>query len=183
MSYFKHFETVEYNGYETVNILNSVIARHEPIKNSALYYYYTLLDGEQAEDVSYKVYQDSGFGWLLYAINNIVDPYHDWLMSAQCLESFMSAKYGDDLYGVHHFENINTNKWCDGYDSTKYQALIDDNQPVPHNIQVISNREYEILSNEDKRNIKVISMDYVNDIQEDFEELMNERQEEIGIIK
>lgn len=175
MSYFKHFDRVNYNGQETVNILNSVIARYKPIKNSSLYYYYSLLDGEQAEDVCYKLYGDTRFWWILLTINNIVDPYHDWLMSARTLESFMESKYGDDLDGIHHFENLTTGRVSDGYDSATYQALLDDNQAIPHNIQAIGNREYEVIDNETKRNIKVISDIYIQDIQDDFEALMDSR--------
>lgn len=183
MAYFKHFDTIKYNGIDTVNIMNSVISRQQQISKSSYYYYYTLLDGEQPEDVSFKEYKDTGYWWILLAINNVVDPYHDWLMSSQCLESFMESKYGDGLYGIHHFESLESKKHIDGYHSAIYQALLDNDQPIPHNVQAISNREYEIQLNEEKRNIKVISSEYIRNIQDEFEKLMDERQETTGIIK
>lgn len=173
MAYFKYFEKVKYNGVDTVNIMNSILARYKPFKNSSLYYYYTLLDGEKAEDVSYKEYGYSKFTWILLAINNIVDPYHDWMLGSEELESYMDAKYGDELYGVHHFINVTTGKREDGYNSQKWQDLIDTNQELPLYIQPISNRDYEIALNEEKRNIKVISSKYIDKIQVEFENLMN----------
>jgi len=174
MAYFKYFENVKYNGVDTVNIMNSVLARYKPFKGSSLYYYYTLLDGEKAEDVSYKVYGYSKFTWILFAINNIVDPYHDWMLGSQELESFMESKYGDQLYGVHHFINVdNGGKREDGYNSDKWQARIDADEELPLYIQPISNRDYEITLNDEKRNIKVISDVYIDKIQLEFENLMN----------
>lgn len=175
MAYFKHFDRVLYNGQETVNILNSVIARYRPVRESSTFYYYTLLDGERPEDVCYKVYGNVDYWWILVTLNNIVDPYHDWFMAPRMLESYMADKYGEDLYGVHHFENLTTGRISDGYDSAIYQALLDAGDEVPHNIQAISNVDYETIENEKKRNIKVISELYIQDIQDDYENLMNER--------
>jgi len=176
MGYFEHFERVKYNNVDTVNIMNSVIARYKPFRSTSLFYFYTLLDGEKVEDVSYKIYETIQYWWIILAINNIIDPYHDWMMGSQELESFMEGKYGDDLYGVHHFINVdNDGRTEDGYNSQKWQNLIDNGQELPLHIQPISNREYEIIENEKNRNVKVISIDYIDDIQRDFEELMNNR--------
>ena len=175
MSYFNHFDRVQYNGQETVNILNSVIARYRAIRESSLYYYYTLLDGEMPEDVSYKMYGNVKYWWILVMINNVVDPYHDWLMSPRTLESFAHDKYGDDVLKVHHFENLTTNRNSDGYDSVIYQTLLDNGDEVPHNIQAVSNMEYETIENEKNRSIKVISEMYIQDIQDNFEDLMDDR--------
>ena len=176
MSYFKHFERVKYNGIDTVNILNSVITRYRSIKNTSLYYYYTLLDGERPEQTSYKVYSgNTEYWWLILAINNIVDPYHDWLMSSHEMEGFLKSKYGDDLDSVHHFENITDDSIEDGYNSTKWQAMLDNGEELPHDIRPVSNSEYEILLNERKRNIKIISERYIDDIQREFIDLMNRR--------
>ncbi len=176
MSYFEHFEKIKYNGIDTVNIMNSVLARYHPFKNSSLYYLYTLLDGEKAEDVSYNAYKTTEYWWILLAINNIVDPYHDWMMGSQELEAFMEGKYGDDLYGVHHFIDVdNDGRTEDGYSSAKWQELIDNDLELPVHIQPISNRDYEIRENEKNRNVKVISIEYIDNVQRDFEELMNNR--------
>ena len=173
MSYYKHFDKIQYNGQETVNILNSVIARYRPIRESSLYYYYTLLDGEKPEEVSYKVYKNTRYWWIIVMLNNIIDPYHDWLMAPRTLDAYAKEKYGEvDMWKVHHFENLTTGRKSDGYDSDIYQALLDAGDEVPHNIQAISNMDYETIENEKKRNIKVISDVYIQDIQDNFEELM-----------
>jgi len=175
MAYFKHFDLIKYNGVDTVNILNSIIARYRSFRTSSLYYYYTLLDGEKAEDVCYRIYENTEYHWIILAINNIVDPYHDWMMGSQELEAFMESKYGDDLYDVHHFIDVTDGSTEDGYHSTKWQERLDNNEQLPHDIRPITNREYEITENETKRNVKVISHKFIDGIQREFEELMTAR--------
>lgn len=179
MAYYKYFDKILYNDYETVNIMNSVIGRYKNLENSTLYYYHDVLDGERPEDISYQAYNgDSGFWWLIIMVNNVVDPYHDWLMGSEMLEAFINSKYGDNTYAVHHFENLTTGKRSDGYDSQKYQELLDNDEALPHNIHPVGNREYEIIKNEEKRSVKVISQEYIYDIVEEFEALMDK---DIGI--
>lgn len=180
-TFFTHFDKVQYDpdniGYsEAVNIMNSVTMNYSPIKDTTLYFYYSLTDGEKPEDVAYKFYKTTKYHWTITLLNDIINPYYDWLLSSIELESYMQDKYGDDLYSAHHFESITPSERIDDYDELQYREMIASDIDLPVNITAISNRYYEIGMNEEKRQIKVISPEYIRDIVIQFEDLMNKRQ-------
>lgn len=178
MTFFKRFDNINYDPdnigkRNAVNITNSLVMKYSPIKDTTLYFNYTIQDGEKPEDVSYKHYGTSQYHWILVLINDVVDQYYDWLLSAKELESYMEDKYGDDLYDVHHFTNLTTGKRVDEFDELGYREDIDNEIALPVYIHPVSNREYEIGKNEEKRLIKVISPNYINDVITQFEEIMD----------
>ena len=175
MGYFNNFEIVNYNGRDTVNIMNSVLTRYKPIRKTELFYYHTVRDGETPETISYDEYGTTEFWWIILAVNKIVDPFHDWLMSSYMLDKHLHSIYGDSLDGIHHYQDLISEKRCDGYDSDKYQALLDAGEPIPHDIKPVSNEEYAVELNEEKRKVKIIAPEYIQDIQDNFEEIMDER--------
>lgn len=173
MAFFKEFPIIKYQGKKAVDILTAILPRYSPIKDTTLYFYYDLQDGERPEDVSYQFYKTTEHHWILILLNNVIDPFYDWLLSQYDLEKYMRDKYGDGLNDVHHFIDLNTGKQVDDLDDLKYREMIDNGQPLPHYISPISNRDYEIEKNEEKRRIKVIAPQYINDVIKQFEDEMS----------
>jgi hypothetical protein len=177
--FFDRFSKVQYDPnlighHNAVNILNSVMMKYSPIKDTTLYFYHSIIDGEKPEDVAYKHYKTTKYYWTIILLNDIINPYYDWMLSATELESHMEDKYGDVLYSAHHFLNLLTDKRIDEYDELQYREMIENDEALPVHISPISNRIYEIELNEEKRQVKVISPKHIRDIIYQFDKLMSD---------
>lgn len=178
MSYFTHFDDIFYNAdkqtfNQAVNILNSVAMKYSPIKDTTLYFYHSIQDGEKPEDISYRFYETTEYHWLIILLNNVVNPYYDWLLDSHEMESHLAQKYGDDQYKIHHFENLTTGRWVDEFDSIAFQDMVDNDIDLPFDISPVSIVAYEGMMNEEKREIRVIDARYIDDIIKQFEDLMS----------
>jgi hypothetical protein len=167
---------MRYENTQIVNILTSVIPRYSPIKNTTLYFFHQVQDGEKPEDVSYKYYKTTEYHWLILLLNNVVDPYYDWLLSARELQAYMENKYGSNLDSVHHFIDLRTNQETDQFDFVKYKEMLDNNIQLPYYISPISNSQHEIDRNEEKRSVKVVAPVYILDVVKQFEDEMNKNE-------
>lgn len=146
-----------------------IFRRVHPISkfvDSTLLEFYELKDGERPEHVSFELYKNVEFYWTILLINDVIDPYHDWLMSAEDLRNFVIQKYGSQsrLDDPHHYVYADTSIRVD-YDHTRVTG----GQIVP-----VTNYEHEIAENEKKRNIYVLSQNHVNDFAAQFRTLIRE---------
>lgn len=175
--YFEKFGRInykpdtQYSSQTVVNIFNSVIAQFEPVYNTFLYYYYDVIEGERPEDVAYKAYGDSSLNWIVILLNNVVNPYYDWVLTQQELESMVDDKY-DDPNGIHHFIDLTTDKRSDDYQFKINIDYFNTNGVYPANQSPVTNKEYEEELNRDKRSIRLLNKKYVPDFVRQFTRLM-----------
>lgn len=124
-------------------------------KNAALFYYIQVQDGQTPEDIAYKYYGSEELYWIVLLMNDMVDPFYDWVLSDSELIQYVYNKYGEDkLYAVHHHEatassDLDKGTWVN--QGTVFSA------PV-------TNLEYESELNERKRKIKLLNPAYVQQI-------------------
>jgi Base plate wedge protein 53 len=153
--------------------------RDDIFKEDTLYTEYYIQNGERPENVSYKVYGDEQYYWILLQINDITDYYNQWPLSSSEFEKFILKKYGSwsKASDVHHYETLETfddngnlvipggvvvgedyvhiypNKPGSGEDVVELSAF-----PVP-----VSNVEYEQRVNEEKSRIVILKDQYISD--------------------
>lgn len=126
--------------------------------------FYLIKDGENPEDVAYKLYNNPSLHWTVLISNNIIDPYNDWYMSQAVLNAYVDEKYGaGGRNSTHHWVLPSRPEICVEYDSAKLAA---------GEIVEVSNFEHEEILNEAKREIKVISQRDINDFVRDFTNLI-----------
>jgi len=154
MNYFDNIPLLTINGYTTKDITRRAHISNL-IKNKAdFFYFYNVKDGEKIEDVAYNHYEDAGLHWLVMLMNDIVDPFYDWVLSNKELDAYIAAKYTDPE-ATHH--------WL-------LNGVI-----YNHNVQgsvAISNRQFEIDENEKKRKIQLVRPDYINQILREIKTLL-----------
>lgn len=178
MAYFDNFDKLQYkptkpDPYKTAtNIINSLVVKYEPMYNTTLFYFHSVQDGQKPEDIAWEFYSDASLHWIIILLNNIVDPYFNWVLSQQELEAYVSSKYAN-VNDIHHFIDIRTSEWVDDYDFQRYYADWEAQTPLPHYISPVTNMMYESDVNNDKRNIKVLQERYLNDFVNQFDELMS----------
>ena len=170
--YFKNFPQIYYqfdiNGQPTLKVvtditLNSRI-RKAVLGEITLFDEYDIKDGDTPEIVSTKVYNHPLYHWVIMLCNDRYDYVNDWPISSQTFEQYVADKYGDTLYDVHHYEDVNGNVVPSDY--------ID---PVTGNYAVAgskTNYDYETDLNESKRRIKLINPSLLGRIMSQFKELM-----------
>lgn len=92
--YFSFFPTIQYGNNIVTNILAKVRFDQSVSKNLAVFYPYTVKEGERPDHVANWYYNDPYLDWIVYLSNNIVDPYFQWPLGSEAFGDFITAKYG-----------------------------------------------------------------------------------------
>jgi hypothetical protein len=171
--FFNKFDKVTYGGKEATNIINSILVKYHPATNTTQFLYHTVKDGETPEVLAHKYYGNPYFHWIIILMNNIVDPNYDWPLDPQKFNAMMTNRYGSGNEDkVHHFTDQN-GKRLDEVAALDAQEYFDINGNYPVNVLPVSNREYEIEKNDEKREIKILRSRYLNEFVNQFEDLMS----------
>jgi hypothetical protein len=142
----------------------------EIIKNkSILYYTHDIKEGQTCEYIANRYYGDSTLDWVIYIVNDIIDPQYDLPLGYQDFINYVKSKYNSiesALSTTHHYEQIiqSQSVLFDGtiipekyitVDLTTYNGL-----PINEK-RDISNFTYEERLNESKRTIKILHKDFL----------------------
>ena len=142
--------------------------------NSVVRYFpYSIPEAERPDITSFKIYGDVKYTWLIFLINDIHDPIYDWPLGTREFVTFIKSKYGSITVAknnIHHYERIIRDRVeATGtteaipqakieVDLTTYNALGSEERNVVYSFN------WEVDRNEAKRDIKLISPDYVSSI-------------------
>lgn len=164
---FKKFPTLAYASDNKFVNVSDIFIRAAAIKESLDSFQletYTIEDGENPEDVAFRLYNDPTLYWAVLLVNDIIDPINDWYLSSEVLEEFVKNKYGAEfLNTTHHWVLPDNPLICVEYNSAKL---------ANGEIVAVSNLEHEELVNDEKQDIKVISPSYIRDFLKEFENLI-----------
>jgi hypothetical protein len=160
MSYFNRFPLVDYDGVLQVNLTIRTSIVESMKSDPANYIDYTIQDGETPEQIADRLYDDVELSWIILNMNDIVNMFEEWPMSYSGLESYINEKYIDPT-DIHHYESIST-----GY-------IVNVSWPSYDRIP-ITNEEYEISINDEKRYIKLLLPELVGTVIDRHNQLMRE---------
>lgn len=171
MSYFSMFPNILYdakgNGQSTVmkDIFRRV--KLKSVNRVVGFDYYDVQDGEAPEIIAHKYYGDVGLHWTILVANDIVDYYHQWPMSMQTFEQYVTEKYTNPA-AIHHYEvtatSGDTTTVIDvGMNTTDYGSAT-----------AVSNYQYEQKLNNEKSRIRLIQPRFINDFVKEFETKIKE---------
>jgi hypothetical protein len=119
-TYFSDFPNITYDVKmnkagikETINIkdyFHLLVPRTDIFRQETLYANYTIQNGERPDQISYKLYGDEQYYWIILQINEIVDYWSQWPLSQAQFDAYVVDKYGsyDGTLGTHHWETIET---------------------------------------------------------------------------
>ena len=57
------------------------------------YYEQDLQDAERPDEIAEKEYQQPTLHWMTMLVNNVINPYHDWVMTDKTMDNFIATKY------------------------------------------------------------------------------------------
>ena len=173
MQYFESFPKLVYDiegtgNYKLVtDILRRFKVRQGLINNTVLFDKYNVKLGETPEMVSQRFYNSPYYHWVILSVNNIKDRFYDWPLDTQQFENYVNGKY-TNANGVHHYEITQTSGPTNSLDNTH---VIEVNSTTS-GAQAVSNYEYEQRLQDQKRQIKVLSVRYLSEFIDEFKKVI-----------
>ena len=177
--YFRNFPFTNYQikDYNINEVVQNPLVRFkivDVLRNVKFLYQEYVVKEESASEIAFKTYEDETLDWIIYITNNIIDPKYDWPLGYKEFNNCVIKKYRSvenasretTTENIHHYEWIVQQQQVlfDGtripekrliIDKTKYDSLIASERDI------VRNFEYEQRLNDDKRNIKILRVEYL----------------------
>lgn len=186
-TYFSNFPNIDYAfkinragkpiSCEIKDYFHLMKVRDDLYKYDTIYDNYYVGESERPDNISFKLYDDDQYYWVILQINDIVDYYNQWPMSIPDLEAHILRKYGGEAESgaTHHWE---TQVQYDNDGNVIFPGgmWVPEDYRYPENLGIsqsppfaVSNREHEYRLNDEKREIQVIQPKYLADLIRDYE--------------
>jgi hypothetical protein len=180
MTYFRELPNLEYqsflsdqrssNDYLLVkNIFRRVKLRDDLQNVFTVFNKYQIKDGERPDTVAKEVYGSTQYDWIVLISAGIINVRNEWPLSDKQIYDYAEEIYGNELNSIHHYE---TKEVRDSLDRLIFPKgkVVDSDFTIPDpNVPVqtinpiigISNYEYEVRKNNDKRGIYILKPQYL----------------------
>lgn len=161
--FFKSYPTIAYlNDDGVATLIRNIMVRaniSESVKsNDLLYFEYDVKDGETPESISYRLYGDKKYHWVIMLMNNVRHIHCDWVRRYEIVVNEAKLKYGDaNLDEPHHY--------VDTIGNIVHPDETLDAIPV-------SNLQFELDENESKRKIKILNSRYIGTIEKELKRIL-----------
>tara|TARA_Y100000780_G_C13556083_1_gene367219 strand:+ start:252 stop:830 length:579 start_codon:yes stop_codon:yes gene_type:complete len=179
--FFRNYKTFFYNmdkvkpvrGTLATNLLSRVNVNNEILKNISSYYPYRIKEFERPDIIAHQYYGSSDYTYLIFLANQIQDPLYDWPLFGDELKKFIEEKYGSidsARTGIHHYEKIlrsGSNATADTSKILEKVAIVNkETYDVLSETErkIIYNYDYEIMKNNEKKEIVLIDNTYSKQI-------------------
>jgi len=196
MTYFREVSDLLYqsqqpnrnSSYDYVrvkNLFRRAKIRDDFFQNAVVFTKYKIIGNERPEQVAEKVHGSSTYDWVVLIANNILNIRTEWPLNDYEFENFIFRKYTEEtLYDVHHWETLTyydsrgklilpSGKQVDSdFSMTYFEESLNQTQTISP-IKSISNYEYEVQKNDEKRNIYVLRNNYLQTAVDDMREIMS----------
>lgn len=170
INYFQRFPKILYNFGEESQVIRDITHKARILElvqaNRAVFYSYTIRDGETAWEIAHKYYGDPRFHWVVFYTNNTLNPYFDWPMSYNDFNAWIMKEFGDiptAYQTIHHYEDghgsiIDLNSYTNGI--------------YPDKI-IVSSYDYYFGVNESKRTIQLLDKVFLSQIDNELDAIMS----------
>jgi hypothetical protein len=154
------------------DILRRVKLRSGLRSGALMFYKYDVKDGERAEDIAFKWFGDAEYHWVILMTNNITDRYYQWPLSQPQFAEHLTDKYGaGNEDAVHHYEKTTDSGKTSSSGPNDFSHLVECNED-DGNPAIISNRQYEQRKQDEYRQIRLLSKNYLKTFVNEFESLI-----------
>jgi hypothetical protein len=89
---FIDYPKITYNGIDVSNILFNINIIDKE-NNPQLFLKYYIKDEDTPESVSFKIYEDPTYSWLILNLNNMTNRDYDWPFNANKFQTYINDKY------------------------------------------------------------------------------------------
>lgn len=169
MSYFHNFPVMLYdpvgngNPRLVTDIFSRIRLRSAVKKEVVMLDPYDVKEGETPEIVADKHHGSPFYHWIVMMTNGLSDVNHDWPKTTRQMQLYLDDKYGSNIYSPHHY--------------TVFQSSGDTTKTIECNSTqagavTVTNYDYEIELNEEKRKINLLRNDYLGVFIDEFKSLL-----------
>jgi hypothetical protein len=191
MSYFRELSNLEYpsflssrkssNDYLLAKNLFRRVKLRDDLQNVfTIFNKYQIPDGYRPDLVAEELYGSPQYDWIVLICANITRIRDQWPLSDQKLYEYSENLYGNDLNAIHHYETteIRNSRDCLILPAGK---IVDSDFTIPNPenpnatlnpVIGISNYEYEVRKNNEKRLIYVLRPNYLQQVLNDTRKAM-----------
>jgi len=180
MSYFRELPNLEYqsflsdrkasNEYLLVKNLFRRVKLRDDLQNVlTVFDKYQIRDGARPDTVAQELYGSTQYDWVVLISAGIINARNEWPLSDRDVYRYSENVYGNDLNAIHHYETkeVKDSKGRlilpKGKVVDQNFSIQDPNTPIQSINPVIgiSNYEYEVRKNNDKRGIYILKPGYL----------------------
>lgn len=125
---------------------------------------YYVKDGETPDIISNNLYGSSNYHWVILIVNDIVNYYEEWPKNQNEIFEYTEAKYGvGNATADHHYRLKSDTSIIVDYD---VDAIAEGT------IEAVSNIDFEIGLNQEKRQIFVLKSEFLAKFVNNYKSLM-----------
>ncbi len=141
---------------------------------------YQITEGERPDTVAEKLYGSPDYDWVVLLTAGIINVYDQWPLSDKDLYQYAENKYGNELTAVRFYETTEVKDSSNRLILPKGK-VVDSGFTIPNpsnpNVTInpvtaITNYEYEVRKNEDKRSIYLLRPEYLQLYLNDMRRIM-----------
>jgi len=187
MSYFRELPDIEYQSplsdrnssldYVRVKNLFRRVKLRDDLKNIfTLFNKYEIKEGARPDSVAEELYNKADYDWVVLISAGIVNVRDEWPLSNYHLYNYALEKYGGEINATKHYETKEI-KDDSGRVILPAGKVVDSDFTIlnltPSQVVVqVTNYEYEVRKNEEKRSIYVLKPEYVGVFVADIKRIM-----------
>ena len=191
MGYFRELPNLRYPSFlpektssldyvEVKNIFRRAKLRDDLQNNFTVFDKYEVPMGARPDTVAEDLYGSAQFDWVVLTVAGILNVRNEWPLSDKDIYDYSFDKYGESLNSVRFFETKEV-KDTNGRLILPKGKVVDSNFTIPkpgeptatlNPVTGISNYEYEVRLNEEKRNIFVLREEYLQEFLSDMRDVM-----------
>lgn len=191
MSYFREIPNLEYQSFLSTrkssdeyllvkNIFRRVKLRDDLQNVFTIFNKYQIKDGARPDTVAQEIYGSSQYDWVVLVGANIINVRNEWPLSDRDIYRYSEELYGNDLNAIHHYETTEV-KDSNGRLILPKGKVVDSNFTIPkpdlptqtiNPVTGISNYEYEVIKNNQKRSIYILKSSYLQQAINDIKKAM-----------
>ena len=191
MSYFRELPDLFYESplstrnssteYVRVKNLFRRVKLRDDLQNVfTLFNKYEIREGQRPDTVAEEIYGSADLDWVVMLTAGIINLHDQWPLSNRDLYVYAENKYGDDLNSVRFYETTEV-KDSSGRLILPKGKIVNSGFTIPNPstptanlnpVVGISNFEYEVRKNEEKRLIYILKNDYLQLYLNDLRRIM-----------
>ena len=195
-NYFKQIPNFEYvsrlpdakiSDYIPVkNLFKKGYLRDDIFQDLTFFTKYKVQGDDRPDNIAYTLYNNASLDWVILLSNNIINIQTEWPMPQANLDRYLLDKYEtyEELNNTHHYETIEVKNSSgvvvveegltveSDFSVEFYDWMIDSLETKQGITTPITNYEYEMKIEDDKRNIFALKPRYLNVVKDDLQEMM-----------
>ena len=191
MGYFRELPNLLYPSFlpnknssldfiEIKNLFRRAKLRDDLQNNFTVFEKYEIPMGLRPDTVAEELYGSDELDWVVLTVAGILNVRNEWPLSDRDLYDYSLDKYGESLNSTRFFETKET-KDSNGRLILPKGKVVDNDFTIPNPtnpsatlnpVVGISNFVYETRLNEEKRNINILRIEYLNEFINDMKSIM-----------